>query len=136
MAEVKTKKLFHCTYALSYHFVFVSKYRKKCFSGEMLESMEKTFARLLEGYGRLAEFNGEEDHVHLLVEMNPKASPSGMANMLKTVSSRLLRKEFEKELKMVYGKPVLWSRSYFVSSCGGATLDVIKQYIEKQARPH
>ena len=74
-------------------------------------------------------------HVHLLVELNPKAAPSVVANNLKTVSSRLLRKEFSAQLQQVYRKPVLWSRSYFVCSCGGASLEVIKAYIQSQERP-
>ena len=67
--------------------------------------------------------------------MNPKAAPSVVANNFKTVTSRLLRKEFGEILNRVYRKPVLWSRSYFVASCGGAPLSVIKQYIEHQERP-
>jgi putative transposase len=85
--------------------------------------------------GKLIEMNGEADHVHLLVGMTPKAAPSALANNFKTVSSRLLRKEFSQALAATYAKPVLWSRSYFVASCGGAPLDVIKQYIEQQSRP-
>ena len=74
-------------------------------------------------------------HVHLLVEMNPKAAPSVIANNFKTVTSRLLRKQFGEALNQVYRKPVLWSRSHFVASCGGAPLSVIKRYIEQQERP-
>lgn len=136
MPNVNIHKLFHCTYALSYHFVFVTKYRRKCLSGPMLDRLREIVSNLCESWGgRLVEMNGEADHVHLLLEMNPKAAPSVVANNFKTVTSRLLRKEFPDELGRIYTKPVLWSRTYFVTSCGGAPLAVIKQYIEQQARP-
>lgn len=57
-----------------------------------------------------------------------------MANNFKTVTSRILRKEFP-ALRAKYREPVLWSRSYFVASVGGASLSVVKQRIEQQARP-
>lgn len=102
----------------------------------MLARLREIVEGLCESWGgRLVELNGEADHVHLLLEMNPKAAPSVVANNLKTVSSRLLRKEFEAELARMYRDPVLWSRSYFVASTGGAPLEVIKQYIEQQKRP-
>jgi putative transposase len=102
----------------------------------MLDRLHEIVVQLCDSWGgTLVEMNGEADHIHLLLEMNPKAAPSVVANNFKTVTSRLLRKEFAKELNAVYRKPVLWSRSYFVASCGGAPLSVIKQYIEQQHRP-
>ena len=64
----------------------------------------------------------ESDHIHLLLELNPRAAPAIAANNLKTVTSRLLRKEFGPALARTYSQPVLWSRSYFVASCGGCTI--------------
>lgn len=92
MDKVKINKLFHCTYSLSYHFVFVTKYRRACLTAEMLERLKSIVIDLVSGYGRVVELNGEEDHVHLLLELNPKAAPSVVANSLKTVTSRLLRR--------------------------------------------
>jgi putative transposase len=57
------------------------------------------------------------------------------ANNFKTVTSRMLRKEFGTALAKVYKKPELWSGRYVVATCGGASLAVIKQYIERQERP-
>ena len=56
-------------------------------------------------------------------------------NNLKTVSSRLIRKEFEEELKPYYWKPVLWTRAYCLLTTGGATIDVNREYIKNQERP-
>ena len=132
---MRVNKLYHCSYSLSYHFVFVTKYRRKCFTGAMLDRLKEVVAKLCEDWeADLIEMNGEEDHVHFLLGLNPKCAPSVVANNFKTVTSRLLRKEFP-ALRSKYREPVLWSRSYFVASVGGAPLSVIKQYIEQQARP-
>lgn len=132
---MRVNKLYHCSYSLSYHFVFVTKYRRKCFTGAMLDRLKEVVAKLCEDWeAELIEMNGEEDHVHFLLGLNPKCAPSVVANNFKTVTSRLLRKEFP-ALRAKYREPVLWSRSYFVASVGGAPLSVIKHYIEQQARP-
>jgi putative transposase len=85
--------------------------------------------------GRLIEANGEHDHVHLLIELPPTAALADFVNALKTGTSRRLRAMFAQELAGVYSKPVLWSRSYCMLSCGGAPLEIIKQYIQQQDRP-
>lgn len=82
----------------------------------------------------LVEFNGERDHVHLLVTYPPKVALSKLVNSLKGVSSRLLRKTCAENFEPIFGK-VLWSPSYFAASCGGAPLGIIKQYIESQDSP-
>lgn len=81
---------------------------------------------------RILEFNGEADHIHVLLEFPPKLSVSILTKHLKGVSSRAYS-------KAGHPKPspkTLWSPSYFATSVGGAPLEVVKQYIEQQARPH
>jgi putative transposase len=85
--------------------------------------------------GQLVEFNGEADHIHLLIALPPNLDLSVFVNNLKTTSSRLIRKEFAAKLNRVYRKPVFWSRSYCIISCGGAPLSILKQYIEQQENP-
>jgi putative transposase len=99
----------------------------------MLERLKEIFTDTMEKWeGELIEFNGEADHVHLLISVNPKVQPSKLVNNLKTVSSRLIHKEFAQHLDKVYHKPVFWSRSYCIISCGGAPVSVLKHYIQKQ----
>ena len=83
----------------------------------------------------MVEFNGEEDHVHLLVDYNPKVQLSKFVNNLKTVSSRLIRKEFSSQVGRFYYKPVFWTGAYFVASCGGVTLEQLKAYVQNQNTP-
>lgn len=123
----------HSVFSLQYHLVFVTKYRRKCISPLMLERLREIFRDTIQKWhGELIEFNGESDHVHLLMSLNPKLRLSDFVGNMKTVSSRLIRKEFAKELAEFYWKPVFWSGSYCILTCGGAPLSVIKQYIENQ----
>ena len=113
----------------------VTKYRKRCITPEILERLKEISTRILNTWeGELLEFNGEADHVHLRISLPPKVAPSNLVNNLKTVTARLIRKEFKEHLATVYYKPVFWSRSYCIITCGGAPLSVIKQYIEQQGK--
>ncbi|MEO1351039.1 MAG: IS200/IS605 family transposase [Cyanobacteria bacterium J06635_15] len=125
----------HCVYLIHFHLVVVTKYRRKCITKPMLGRLEEIFRDTLKKWGcELVEFNGESDHLHILMSVNPKVQPSKLVNNLKTVSSRLIRKDFAEHLNRVYrGKPVFWSRSYCLLACGGVPLSIIKQYIEQQA---
>ncbi|MCA6367546.1 MAG: IS200/IS605 family transposase [Cytophagales bacterium] len=127
------KSHFHCVYSLTYHLVLVTKYRRPCLSKQVRERMKNIFTELLDKWdAKLIEFNGEEDHVHLLIELNPTIQPSKLVNNLKTVSSRYIRSEFKTQMKKYYWKPVLWSRAYCLLTTGGATIDIIRKYIENQ----
>jgi putative transposase len=125
----------HCVFNLHVHLVFVTKYRKKVFAKAHLSTLEKLCIELCNDFeAQLVEFNGEEDHVHLLVNYPTKVAISKLVNSLKGVSSRKL-KQFHPDLKKYYWKNALWSPSYFAGSCGGAPIDTIKKYIENQQSP-
>ena len=125
----------HCVFKMHVHLVFVAKYRRKVFDGDAIDRMRRMFGKVCENMeASLVEMDGEDNHVHLLVEYPPKLAVSVLVNSLKGVSSRLLRKE-RPDLKTRYWKNMLWSPSYFASSCGGAPIGIIKQYIEQQQTP-
>ena len=83
----------------------------------------------------LREFNGEPDHVHLLVHDPPTTAPSRMVNSLKGVSSRRLRAEYVGRTNRAGTHGHLWSPSYPAASCGRAPLETVKDYIRGQKRP-
>ena len=123
-------------FSLQMHLVLVTKYRRKVITTEVLERLKEIFnSTCLKWESRVVEFNGEADHVHLLIEYNPKVQISKFVNNLKTVSSRLIRKEFGQHLELTYSKPVFWSGAYFVSSCGGFTVEHLKKYVQQQHAP-
>ncbi len=125
----------HCVFSLHAHLVFVTKYRRHVFDAVAIEYLRGHFERVCEKAGAtLVEMNGEDDHVHLLVEYPPNVQLSALVNSLKGVSSRLLRKD-RPDIAKRYWRDVLWSPSYFAASCGGAPLSVIQQYIEQQRTP-
>ena len=122
----------NCVFRIHVHLVFVTKYHRGVFDGDAIARMRRMFGKVCEDMeASLVEMEGEDDHVHLLVEYPPKLAVSVLVNSLKGVSSRLLRKEGP-DLKKRYWKNVLWSPSYLASSCGGAPIALIKQYIEQQ----
>jgi len=133
-SDVRTGR--HCVFNLHAHLVFVTKYRRDVFSDRVLVDLEEIFKSVcLDFEAELIEFNGEHDHVHLLINYPPKIAISGLVNSLKGVSSRLIRKKNYPEIKNKLWGNMLWSPSYFAGSCGGAPLSIIKQYVESQQRP-
>ncbi|NNG76593.1 IS200/IS605 family transposase [Acinetobacter sp. ANC 4277] len=132
--EIRTGR--HCVFNMHVHLIFVTKYRKNVFNLDMLDSMREMFKKVcLDFEAELTEFNGEDDHVHLLINYPPKVAVSNLVNSLKGVSSRHLRKQYPEIKSKLWGGS-LWSPSYFASSCGGAPLEITKQYIEQQQTPH
>jgi len=101
----------------------------------MMERLKEITNKLFERWDcKLIEMNGEEDHIHILFDAPPQINLANTINNYKTVTSRYIRKEFPKELSKFYWKPYFWSRSYMILSTGGATIEVIKKYIEKQGQ--
>lgn len=129
--DVRTGR--HCVFNVHVHLVFVTKYRKDVFSTAILKDLGHIFSNICKQFqSELVEFNGESDHVHLLINYPPKVQISKLVNSLKGVSSRALRKKYP-DLLQINWKGVLWSPSYFASSCGGAPITIIRQYIEQQS---
>ena len=133
--ETEIRKGRHCVFAIHAHLVFVTKYRKRVFTSESLDILKEVMQKVCDDFGvELAAFEGENNHVHLLVNYPPQIQLSKLVNRLKGVSSRMLRQRMPSIANRYY-KNVLWSPSYFAASCGGAPLAVIKQYVEQQDRP-
>ena len=127
----------HCVFLMQIHLVFVTKYRREVFTKEILNDLRVIFAQTcLDFEAELVEFDGEDDHVHLLVNYPPKVAVSNLVNSLKGVSSRLVRKKNYPSIQKKLWGNMLWSPSYFAGSCGGAPIAVIRQYIEQQQTPH
>ena len=125
----------HVVFRLHVHLVFVPKYRRKIFDEDALEQLKNAFSTVCGAFeATLDEFNGERDYVHLLVQYPPKVSLSALVNSLKGVSARRLRQD-RPDIARRYWCGGLWSASYFAASCGGAPIEVLRQYIEQQRAP-
>ena len=135
--ETEHHHSFRSVYLLTVYLVFVTKYRRKIFKKEHIQQLESIFKSICDTRGCiLVEFNGEDDHVHLIVDYPPKLSISNLVANLKSTSSKLMWLEFESYLKTIYWKEkVLWTGSYFAASCGGVTIEKLKQYVQRQDSP-
>ncbi|MFD3507029.1 IS200/IS605 family transposase [Nocardia sp. NPDC058666] len=122
--------------AMHVHLVFVTKYRRGLLTDEMLSTCERVMREVCTDFeATLVEFNGETDHVHLLVEYAPKVAVSRLVNSLKGVSARRLRDQYRYWVDQHSMNGQLWSPSYLAASCGGAPDSIVRQYIEQQQRP-
>ena len=134
--ENTIRKNRNCVFLLHAHLVFVTKYRKPVFLEKHLQYLEENFKYICSCFEcELVEFNGESDHIHLLLNFPPKVAVSKLVNSLKGVSSRRLKQNFP-SLHKYYYKGKLWSPSYYAGSVGGAPLETLKKYIENQNRPN
>lgn len=126
----------HVVFNLHVHLVFVAKYRRKVFTKEILDDMRQIFESVCTDFeAQLVEFDGENDHVHLLVNYPPKVSISKLVNSLKGVSSRMIRQKNYSSIREKLWGGALWSPSYFAGSCSSAPISIIRQYIEQQNTP-
>ena len=124
----------HAVYLLQYHLVVVTKYRHKVINNELKDRLIEISYSIIESdwKSKIMSINTDEDHIHILFETSPQTQLSKLINNYKTVTSRLIRKEFSKQLEQYYWKTYFWSDTYFISSVSDTSEARIKRYIEKQ----
>lgn len=121
-----------CVYNLGYHIIWCPKYRRKVLQplvSDRLKTLLEEKSAEIDVIIEIMEIM--PDHVHLFVKAKPTASPHWIIQQLKGYTSRLLRQEF---LILRTRLPTLWTRSYYIESCGHISEDVVKRYIEDQKR--
>ena len=122
----------HSVYLLYYHLIMVVKYRRKVIDDAISEQAKDLFVKIGENYGLvLEEWNHDIDHVHVMFRAKPQTELSKFINAYKSASSRLIKKEHP-EIREKLWKEAFWSQSYCLLTTGGATIDVIRKYIETQ----
>ena len=125
----------HSVFSLNYHLVVVTKYRRRVISMAVLETIRVMAADIGKIYNvAVAEFNGEDDHVHMLLRTKPNCDLSKYIAALKGASSRIIKQRHPEVCEKLYDE-AFWSPSYCLLTVGGAPLEVLKGYIEDQARP-
>ena len=137
MSDTELMSASHAVYALRLPIIFVTKYRRKPLTPELLTALRDGFAGRLYGDSRgLAlcpdRIRGEADPVHLLVGIHPALNISIVINNLKSASARRMRNRFADHLARFYGTPYFWHWAYYVGSVGGASLETVKRYVEAQ----
>ncbi len=134
MTDYKSTR--HCVFRLTYHLVFVTKYRRPVISDEIGDFMKKEADRLCSGYGcELIFAETDKDHMHLLVSMLPSSCLTTVVRSLKTQLSKSIHKHpvFGPEVqKQLHGDVAFWSPSYFAATTGSVSMKTVKSYIEAQ----
>jgi putative transposase len=116
-------------YSAKYHIIWCPKYRRRPLAGPVEARLKEIIAEVVaEAGGEVIEVEVMPDHVHLLVEVPPAVALPKLVQKLKGCSSRLLRAEFAALRRLA----VLWSPPWFVSTVGGAPLEVVRRYVENQ----
>ena len=122
----------HSVFSLHYHLVLVVKYRRRVIDDEISRRLRDMFASIGEAYKiEVEEWNHDEDHVHVLFRAHPKSELTKFLNAYKSASSRNIKNEFPK-IRAKLWKEMFWSRSFCLLTTGGASVDVIRQYIQTQ----
>lgn len=126
----------HSCYLLEYHLVVVTKYRHPVLTGKLKDRLLELSFNVIEDYWkcRILEISTDKDHIHILFESKPQVQLSKLVNNYKTVTSRILRKEFADELSPYYWKPYFWSDSYFIGCVSDRTRKAVRFYIQNQGR--
>ena len=124
----------HSVFSLYYYLVLVIKYRKEVLNDEISNRLQEIFVNIQENYNITnIEWNHDKDHVHILFKAYPNTEISKFINAYKSASSRLIKKEFPSIKKQLW-EEYFWSRGYCLITTGGASIDVVKQYIENQEK--
>ena len=127
----------HSVYDLEYHLVVVTKYKHPVLteglSERLLEITHNVFDKMWKC--KTLEVNISIDHIHILFEAPPQVQLSKLVNNYKTVTSRLIRKEFAPFLSKYYWKPYFWSDSYFIATASDRTRKIVADYIQSQGKP-
>lgn len=121
----------HCRFYLVYHVVFVTKFRYKYLTNKILQFLCHTIPEIANEHSlSISEIAGEADHIHFLLEMSPQDNLGNVVSVLKSNSASKLLNKFG---SLNYGKHkrTVWSSGYFATTCGGAPISVIKQYINQ-----
>ncbi len=120
----------HLTYSCQYHVIFCPKYRRPVLIHGIDERAKELFYNVAKKYDfNILDMEVMPDHVHMIVDCNPRFGIANCVKKLKGCTSKQLRDEFP-ELKSKL--PTLWTRSAFISSVGAVSLEVVKQYIDNQ----
>ena len=130
MKELKYHSSNNIVYSCKYHVVFCPKYRRKVLVNGVDTRLKELVKSICEEIQvDVIEMEIMPDHVHLLLEVHPQFGIHKAVKLIKGRTSHVLRQEFK---WLTTKLPCLWTNSYFVSTVGGAPLDIVKQYIESQ----
>lgn len=133
---MELKRNSNAVYLLNYHLILITKYRKKVFTNDEIIERTKEIMRNIATDFDVVIINQEcgEDHIHLMISTKPTTELTKLVNLLKSTSSRYLKKEYENDLSDVLYGDSFWSDSYYIATAGNVSVDTIYKYIENQRK--
>lgn len=125
----------HSVYALQYHFVQCTKYRRKALTDEkVIDFLKQTIHKISKNFNvDVINIETDKDHFHALLKAKPTWNIPSYINTVKTITSREIQRRFP-QIKKVIWNDKLWSPSYFLATTGQVTLDQLKKYVENQRK--
>ena len=122
----------HTTHRLTYHLVWIPKYRKRVLRGPLARRLYELLRQCADmNQWTIEELNVQPDHVHLLVRLPPKEAVAHAMQLMKGGTSKVIRQEFPELEEFLWGDS-LWADGYFAESVGQVTEATIKAYIQNQ----
>jgi putative transposase len=125
----------HSVYSIHLHIYLVTKYRRKFLAPEITKRVYELCDGICQQKkSKVLEYGSELDHIHFLIDLHPDNNISMLIKSMKSVSSQIVQQEFPVEFRKTYGSGTsLWGRQKGISSCGGAPLEIVKNYILKHS---
>ena len=124
----------HSVYAIYLHIYFVTKYRYKVLTSVIVERIRQVIEGICQQHkSQILEFGAEPDHIHLLIDLHPDNNISQLIKSFKSATSKMVQSEFSEHYARYYRRTALWGRQKFIVSCGGAPLEIVKEYVKHQA---
>lgn len=132
--ETKYHSKNHSKFLIKLHFVFAVKYRKKLLVGKINEDMLQIIFEICKEKNYVIDaMQSDIDHLHILVDIEPKVSALEVAHQIKQIATHRIYKKHREYLKKFFWKEdTFFSDGYFVCSTGDASTETIQKYIEEQ----
>ena len=117
-------------YSCQYHVIFCPKYRRAVLEDAVARRLKEMILEKQAEYGyAVMSMEIMPEHVHLLLDVDPRVGVNNVVAKIKGYTSHELREEYPWLKKRL---PTLWTRSKFISSVGAVTLDTVQRYIADQ----
>ena len=123
----------HHVFRLMYHFVWIPKYRHKVFSEPCATMLKQCLRKIGYDYNLpVVELEIPEDHIHMLVESEPKLSPSRIMQIFKSISAREFFRRYPEIRRRYFWGGKLWTQSFYVETVGAYTEEAVRTYVREQ----
>jgi len=125
----------HHVFRIMYHFVWIPKYRHKVFVEPYRSMLKDIIYKIGYDYNiEIVELEIPKDHIHMVVKSEPKNCPSGILQIIKSISARNFFRLYPDIKKKYFWGGKLWTQSFFVETIGNASEDVIRKYVREQLK--